>query len=428
MLAEKLFNDPSAFLLKLVQAAVASHSSAIHFQARPDRLVVRFHSAELDLTQLPEVEELLRRPLEDASPAVRCFLLALHAARPGTEELAYATRSASGGRGFVLTTAGLQTMNLAGARQQVAECVLLLRRAIPESSWRGLLERRCCFCSIPVVWNGRRLNGRPFRQAAGEGAAPFWLAQRLYLRAHHPADSMVLPPLHAQPAWCYDVGSGLQDCWSRGSTLLHQWRSYASPLLGAEPLFERVATPRFHLAARRGWMTPPEWFVPASDVLLYAGSIRPGDPFRNLARRQALSVSGVSSLGYAPWSGRPSGWFRPERPMLCSQASLRLPALAEPGARSLVHTVWNGVLLEPRELPADLGGLEVTVCDARGGVDLSGLVPLRNERSARLDDWLWRECTTLRDDLGGLLVWSDKMRLPLRWLKAVRQRHRLRSS
>jgi hypothetical protein len=284
---------------------------------------------------------------------------------------------------------------------------------------RRLLQQRCRYCPVPVYWNGHLLNGK----LAGPPPSPpyGWLVQRLYLSRHPVEQGLILPGFRDRPAAVYDVGFGYQDYYSRGDTLLHQWRSYNPKGPQSEMLFPRTPAPKYKLQRTGGLL--PLAGVPKGGLPVYFGGYRPGYAFRGSAPWQCLYVEEFVAFNIAPFRHR-ALWGK-RQPLPCGLGEFRLPSLPDDGEPNRLHFVHHGVSLDPVEIELDVAGAQIVLCDPYAETDLSGLVVAGRGRLDRVVDWLRLEVAALKVDAWKTLHWAEKYQLPRGWREAVYLRQNL---
>ncbi|MBS2034075.1 hypothetical protein JST97_03755 [bacterium] len=398
-LSARLFSDPTCWLVKLVQAAVASGSRHIQVRAFKDRLEVHFCTPGWTSAQFQNLEELLHQPLgNQEQPCLAHFLRAFHAtrsARPQT--LAWGVVDSEGGVSYLQRGEQTERQTLPGRPGQGADCVLSLRPAQARAPWaeeHRALAGRCALSPARIQWDKDTLNpGIP--QLAGQV-----LLDRIYL-SRRPADQLLhLPHLTQLTSLVYDLGNGYKDHYSYGHTVLHQWRGYK---VGSDhKLWESVGIPDFHILESD--VIQELFGIPKNAYAINHGVIRGGRLQGRNNGYQILFVQGLDAFTRGPIPIK-QGRFGLQRPP-CAQAWLRCPVAPQDKSRLMIQQ--DGVLLDPLPLSVGLSGVQAFVADDKIQTDLSGLVPVRDQRVEMTENWLRSEASKSKKDLRKALRWGDK--------------------
>ncbi len=397
-LSQRLFRDPTCWLIKLVQAAAASGARDLQIRPLRDRLEVQFHSPSFRSAQFQDLQTLLHQPLgSEEEPALAHFLRAFHASRSARpDSLAWGAVDAEAGFSYVVRGQEIQRQTMTGRPGAGCDCVLALKPATP-GPWleeERALTGRCALSPLAVCWDRRRLN--PAVPQVGRHV----LLDRLYLSGRPVKDLLHLPHLTQVPSLVYDLGNGYKDHYSHGQTLLHQWRSYRSNR--DHKLWETEPGPDFPILESD--VIQEIFGIPKAAYAINHGRIRTGRLEGRNNGYQILYVTGLDrfALSEFPLS---QGRFGVRRP-LCAQAWLRCPV--QPEGESLLVVQQDGVLLDPVPVQLGLAGARAFVSDASVQTDLSGLVPIRDERVEKLETWLLDETKKSRKDLRKALRWGSK--------------------
>ncbi|MBN9418509.1 MAG: hypothetical protein J0I12_23870 [Candidatus Eremiobacteraeota bacterium] len=397
-LSQRLFHDPTSWLIKLVQAAAASGAAEVQLRPLRDRLEVQFTSHGFTSSQFADLDALLHEALGHSdSPATGHFLRAFHACRAARPEtLAWAVVDAEGGFSYVLRGDQTQRQLVPPRAGTGCECVLSLRPSTPRS-WgeeERALTGRCALSPVGIRWEKRRLN--PMVPAMGKQL----LLDRLYL-SRGPANGLLhLPHLTEIPALVYDLGNGYRDHYSHGSTLLHQWRSYRPTR--EHRLWEAEPGPSFSILESDVFQ---EIFgIPKTAYPINHGLIRGG---RIEGRNNGYQILYVKGLEQFTLARQPlaQGRFGKRLPP-CAQIWLRCPVQPEGETQLVVQR--DGVLLDPIPLNVGLQGARVFAADGLVETDLSGLTPVRDERVQQLEGWLQSETLRGRKEIRQALRWGSK--------------------
>lgn len=398
-LSARLFSDPTSWLIKLVQASVASGARQVEVRPLKDRLEVHFCTPGWSSTQFQDLETLLHEPLgSQDQPALAHFLRAFHATRSARPEtLAWAVVDAEGGVSYLQRGEQTERQSLPGRPGIGADCVLALRPLQPRAPWsdeQKVLTGRCALSPACIQWEKQPLNPA-CPQVVGKV-----LLDRLYL-SRRPADQLLnLPHLTQLSGLVYDLGNGYKDHYSYGHTVLHQWRGYKSS--HDHRLWESVGLPDFHILESD--VIQELFGIPKNAYALNHGLIRGGRIEGRNNGYQILFTQGLDSFTRAEVPIK-QGRFGLQRPP-CAQAWLRCPV--EPHQDSQLVVQRDGVLLDPVPIGVGLGSLRAFVADDQIQTDLSGLVPVRDARVDMLENWLRSETSKCKKDLRKALRWGSK--------------------
>lgn len=410
-LSARLFADANAYLLKIVQAAVASGSPAVELRRHRDRLEVHFCSQTFSSQAMGQLELLLLEPLGSQSDrALAHFLRGLHAARARRPQaLGWAVRDQVGGVGYVFQPGGLQRQNLPGRTGFGTDCVFSIY-TVPGDE-RALLSERCLLSPVPIRWDKRPLGP----QVPALSSKP--LLDRIYLSQSDSRELLALPHLTQLKALVYDLGGGYKDYHSYGNTVLHQWRSYRPT--SHHHLFGAPSPPDLKIVESDFFQ---EVFgIPAEAYALNHGGVRAGRLEGSNNGYQILYVHELDTYSRTPFKFSQGRFGQRSSP--CAQAWLRCPA--QPHGPSQLYVQQDGVLLDPVELELPLAGLHIYLADEKCPTDLSGLCPLQGERLKDIARWLSEEVRRAKKELRQVLRWGDKYGLSDAWLEAVFRLHNL---
>lgn len=397
-LSQRLFADPTCWLIKLVQAAAASGTREMQVRPLRDRLEVQFTSLGFSSADFQDLQALLHQPLGSQDrPALAHFLRAFHASRSARPQtLGWAVVDEQAGFSYVVRGEETQRQTMPGRPGVGCDCVLSLR---PQAlaGWsdeeRALLGR-CALSSVSVRWDRRLLN--PAVPQVGKHV----LLDRLYLSRRPVVELLHLPHLTQVPSLVYDLGNGYRDHYSYGHTLLHQWRSYKSSR--EHKLWESEPAPDFPILESD--VIQEVFGIPKAAYPINHGLIRGGRIEGRNNGYQILFVTGLDQFALAELP-LAQGRFGLRRP-LCAQAWLRCPI--QPEGESQLVVQQDGVLLDPIPVGLGLSGARAFVSDASVATDLSGLVPVRDERVEQLETWLHAETVRSRKELRKALRWGSK--------------------
>lgn len=397
-LSQRLFRDPTSWLIKLVQAAAASGARELQVRPLRDRLEVQFTSPGLSSAHFQDLQTVLHQPLgSEEEPALAHFLRAFHASRTARpESLAWGAVDAEAGFSYVVRGQEIQRQSMPGRPGAGCDCVLSLKPATP-GSWQQeerTLTGRCALSPLVVRWDRRQLN--PAVPQVGKHV----LLDRLYLSRRRPDDLLHLPHLTQVPSLVYDLGGGYKDHYSFGQTLLHQWRSYKAR--HDHKLWDSEPGPDFPILESD--VIQEIFGIPKAGYPINHGRIRAGRIEGRNNGYQILYVTGLDHFAQAPLP-LAQGRFGTRRP-LCAQAWLRCPV--QPEGESQLVVQQDGVLLDPVPVQLGLAGARAFVSDASVQTDISGLVPIRDERVEKLETWLLEETLKSRKELRKALRWGSK--------------------
>ncbi|MFN8613951.1 MAG: hypothetical protein U0931_40840 [Vulcanimicrobiota bacterium] len=415
-LSARLFAEPTSWLIKLVQAAVASGSRHVEVRPQKDRLEVHFCTPGWTSQQFQNLAELLHEPLGDQTqPGLAHFLRAFHATRSAQPEtLAWGVVDSEGGVSYLQRGEQTERQSLAGRPGRGTDCVLSLRPRQTRAPWteeQRALTGRCALSPAHIQWEKQTLNP----------AVPHVQGQvmldRLYL-SHQPSDRLLnLPHLTQLSSLVYDLGNGYKDHYSYGHTVLHQWRGYRS---GSDHrLWESVGLPDFHILESD--FIQELFGIPKGAYALNHGIIRSGRLQGRNNGYQILFVQGLDAFARATLPIK-QGRFGLQRPP-CAQAWLRCPL--DPQEASQLVVQRDGVLLDPVPISVTLSGVRAFVADDQIQTDLSGLVPVRDERIEMLERWLRAETNRSKKEIRKALRWGDKYGLNEASVERITRAHRL---
>ena len=416
-LSTRLFNDPCSYLLKLVQAALASGAGEVDVQTHRDRLEVHFTSSTFSSEQMADLANLLHEPLgREEDRAMAHFLRALHAGRAlRPQSLAWAIRAQRGGVGYLFQGEEMQTQALFSRPEEGAECVFSIRKpSSNKSHWADeqiALSTRCLLTPKAIRWDNRALNpGIPKLPSRP-------LLDRIFLSQQPGRELLALPHLTELKALVYDLGNGYKDHYSYGDTILHQWRGYRPR--AEHNLFVPPSSPDFTMVESD--VIQEVFGIPKGTYAVNHGAIRPGRLEGSNNGYQILYVYEMDRYTRTPFltsQGRFGKLFSP-----CAQAWMRCPA--QPDGPSQLYLLQDGVLLDPVEISLGLAGARVFVADHQAKTDLSGLTPVHDDRLKRMQIWLQEEAGRSKKELRKTLRWSDKYGLSQAWVDQVYQIHSL---
>lgn len=433
-ISERLFADPSNYLLKFVQCGIASGAAPIRVQTRKSDLQVSFRSSLLHPDQLESLKEQLYSPeLSSENKAMHHLALALHAARAlQPDQLVFACRTALSGQALILHKESIRQLEIPGGQAGgECECLLLIRRT-PKDHWvRRLLYQprdlandsaalvgRCGYSWSPIQLDNRTVTPRPL-QCKGGGKFP-QLVDRFYLSRSPVNQLLTLPAFIDRPAWVYDLRGQGQNLDSHGSTLLQQWRSYSLPRYsGQEPLFEPTASPS--ISASRHEISGPLSFALPTGIALYRGGYRNFSVNRDSRVQQYLYVPHGDQFTTSLYS-RPGGLLGSPTPYPAGQAHFVVPTLPEQKTSALFFC-HHGVLLDPIPVELPLYGMRVVLSDPKISTDLSGLQAIQNERFQQVLQWVQEESEKLKGELRRLLRMLEPVNLSLKQVRQLAERH-----
>ncbi|MBX3172239.1 MAG: hypothetical protein KF760_32845 [Candidatus Eremiobacteraeota bacterium] len=397
-LSQRLFRDPTSWLIKLVQAAAASGARELLVRPLRDRLEVQFNATGFTSSQFQDLQTLLHQPLgSEEQPALAHFLRAFHASRSArAESVAWGAVDAQGGFSYLVRGQEIQRQSMPGRSGKGCDCLLALKPVTP-AAWleeERVLTGRCALSPLTVRWGRRQLN--PAVPQVGKHV----LLDRLYLSRRPAAELLHLPHLTRVPGLVYDLGNGYKDHYSYGSTLLHQWRSYKSS--PDHKLWEAEPSPDFPILESD--VIQEVFGIPKAAYAINHGLIRGGRLGGRNNGYQILYVTGLDHFALAELPVA-QGRFGLRRP-LCARAWLRCPV--QPQGESQLVVQQDGVLLDPLPVRLGLAGARAFVSDNTVQTDLSGLVPVRDERVEKLETWLLAETVRSRKELRKALRWGSK--------------------
>ena len=415
-LSARLFSDPTSWLIKLVQAAVASGTRQLEVRSHRDRLEVHFHSSSLTSESFYDLQALLHDPLgTEDQPALAHFLRAFHAARAARPlSLGWAIVDQQGGFSYLVQGEEIQRHTLSAQESAGATCVFALRPQAGKASWaeeQKALTGRCALSPASIHWDNRPINPA-LPQVMGQ-----CLLDRIYLSREASDQLLHLPHLTEVPSLVYDLGHGYKDHYSYGQTILHQWRSYMAR--AGHRLWDSQPAPDFQILESD--VVQELFGIPKTAYAINHGAIRAG---RLEGLNNFYQILYVQHLNIFTTAAEPvrQGRFGSQHPP-CAQAWLRCPVTPEGESRLLVQK--DGVLLDPMPIEVGLAGVRAFVADDTVQTDLSGLVPVRNERIQELEKWLRLESILSRKDLRKALRWGDKYGLNEAAVKRITQVHKL---
>lgn len=415
-LSARLFSDPTSWLIKLVQAAVSSGTRQLEVRSHRDRLEVHFNSSGLSSESFHDLQALLHDPLgNEEQPALAHFLRAFHAARVARpQSLGWAIVDQQGGFSYMVHGEEIQRHMLPAQEAAGATCVFSLRPQAGKVGWaeeQKALTGRCALSPASIRWDKRPLNPA-VPQVGGQ-----CLLDRLYLSREAGDKLLHLPHLTEFPSLVYDLGHGYKDHYSYGQTVLHQWRSYMAR--AGHQLWDSQPAPDFQILESD---VAQELFgIPKNAYAINHGSIRAG---RLEGRNNFYQILYVQYLRNFTMAAEPvrQGRFGLQHP-LCARAWLRCPVTPVGDSRLLLQV--DGVLLDPLPIELGLAGVRAFVADGTVQTDLSGLVPVRNERIQELERWLLLESNLSKKDLRKALRWGNKYGLNEAAVQRITEVHKL---
>lgn len=396
-LSQRLFHDPTGWLVKLVQAAAASGARSIQVRPLRDRLEVAFTAPGWSSAAFAHLEELLHQPFATSEQAaLGHFLRAFHASRAARPQtLGWAVTDAEGGFSYWVDGQEVQRKEVASRPGAGCDCVFSLRPQTP-SGWKEeekALTARCALSSVQIRW-GRR----PLNPGVPQVGKPL-LLDRIYLSRRPAAELLHLPHLTEVPSLVYDLGGGYKDHYSQGPTLLHQWRSYRPTR--DHKLWDPEPAPNFPISESD--VIQEIFGIPKTAYPVNHGVIRAGRLEGRNNGYQILYVHGLDQFMLG--AELPQGRFGKRRAP-CAQAWLRCPV--QPEGESQLVVLQDGVLLDPLPVEAGLVGARLFLADSTVKTDLSGLIPVRDERVEALEGWLQSEAGQCRKELRKALRWGSK--------------------
>ena len=407
-LSQNLFADPSNYLLKFIQYAVAQKAAPIMVQTRRQDLQISFQGRQLQSEDMVTLKDLLGTPQEAATSPWRDLILSLYAAQAlNPDFLLFASRDEAGGQGLMLHHDRADVVQLpAGAPAQI----LLLRRSSRESLWRRLfcsprhisqdchtLVSRCRHSWSPIMLDNRALPPDSVQFKRGN---PAHLVERIYLSRSQPDQLLALPPFSERPALIYDLNGRSLNLDTPGRTLLHQWRSYSSQA-ASKPLFEVTRHPTLAPETGQSSLTDP-FSASSGKILLYQGPYR---SFSAVRDKTSLLVS-IPSEGFTQAIYSHKSWFSAATPYPAAQLYIVCPTQPT-REESLVFVCHYGVLLEPVTVSLPLKDVRVVVADHQAQTDLTGLQLVRDERFQEFVEWLAKEVSKMRDESRRVLRFHD---------------------
>lgn len=415
-LSKRLFADPTSWLIKLVQAAVASGARQVEIRSHRDRLEVHFKGSSLTSESFHDLQALLHDPLgAQEQPALAHFLRAFHAARVARPlSLGWAIVDQQGGVSYLVQGEEIERHTLSGQQNAGATCVFALRPGHGKTGWteeQRVLTGRCALSPANLRWDNRPLN------PAVPQVPGLCLLDRLYLSREGSDHLLHLPHLTEIPSLVYDLGHGYADHYSYGQTILHQWRSYMAR--AGHRLWDSQPAPNFQILESD---VAQELFgLPKTAYAINHGAIRAGRLQGRGNFYQILYVQHLKSFTTAAEPVR-QGRFGLQPPP-CAQAWLRCPVTPESESCLLIQK--DGVLLDPLPIEVGLAGVRAFVADESVQTDLSGLVPVRNERIQEIEKWLLLESNLSKKDLRKALRWGDKYGLKEAAVERITRVHKL---
>lgn len=423
-LSQHLFADPSNYLLKFVQYALARGAAPVVVQTRRHDLQISFEfGSHPDGEEMLVLKELLMEPGKAVHHSHwRDLIFSLYAAQAlNPEFLLYASRNGGRASGLLLHHNRCDLVDLpAGPPAE-----LLLIRRTPQDSWfrrlfysprhlaqdSASLAQRCRYSWAPLMLDNRLLGASPF-QFKGFGYPT--LAERIYLSRSPAPRLLSLCPFSDRPALMYDVNGRNMNLDTRGSTILHQWRSYNPGRGGGPALFEPTSGPTCAPESRDS--LTKMLTGDSQGICLYRGGFRSSSSTRE-TNSQTITV---------PKEGFQESLFSQKalfsRRESCPAAQVHMLCPARPDRdESLLYISLHGVLLDPVPLSLDLKGLRVVISDPEAATDLSGLQLRQDERFQRLCQWVSQEATRLRDELRRVLRFHENLGLSESFVKSVNQ-------
>lgn len=422
-LSQHLFGDPSNYLLKFVQHAVAQNAANILVQTRRQDMQISFQGRALLAEDIHHLKDLLVEPSQAVGSRWRDLILSLYAAQSlDPDFLVYASITPQKGVGLLLHHNRADVIDLPGGPDAQ---LLLLRRTSRDSFWRRLfysprhisqdchaLATRCRHSWVPILLDNRTVAPSLVQFKRGN------LAERVYLSRSQPEHLLSMPPFHERPALMYDLSGRTQNVDTVGKTVLHQWRSYASHDKGL-PLFEVTYPPSTTPEVREGLLSDLV-SAPAGRIVLYRGSHRTYSAMRE--QNSLIVTAGTEGFSSSIFSHK--GWFTSATPYPAAQAVMVCPSQPTRDESQLL-ICHKGVLLEPVAINLPLKDVRVVVADSQAQTDLTGLQVVRDERFQTLCEWVSKEAGKLRDEVRRVLRFHDNIGLSESFVKQVNQWHGL---
>ena len=409
-----LYTRPAAYLLKLVQAAVATRPQKVMVEIGRDAIEVRYTPTR-DWPTINEVEQAIRSPF-GSHPSIHLKNLSLGlqaAAAQSARWVVWSSSNTTEGWGIMLQGGECRRIKLPPSR--VARCLFRLKYAtLQQPFWRRifgassvaaeathLLADRCRFATCPIYLDERLLNAPSIpRLSSGKsrefvsGRAYFGhVVERAILSKQSLGDLLVAPHPIQRGAHFYDLGSEPQNLLtgSRNSVFIQQWRSFS----GDPALF------------------------PAEKALTLRDKLSPkmrGYPNSVTLECDSQDEEGGTRL----WVEDLQDWTRPtfklpyggqERPFAV-HAYLVAPGLVAE-ANSQLQVVQFGVTVESHPIELAMPGMLALVADNALETDLSGLKLLENQRLSDLVGWLRKESEEMQKDLEVLEIPYESVHGPL---------------
>lgn len=429
LFSRRLYSDPTSYLIKLAQAAFAGGAPELQVRTRREHLELSFQWHTLDSATLTQLPDWLHQDLGLELPRPAAHLLrGLHTARAThpQSQIGLAVQDEAGGLTCLIEGESIRSQPMAAKAGRGTNCVITIRHLGPTPKGRPhnwlpeqtALTARCALTSRPVRWDGKLLN--PLSVAVDSQPARYpVLLDRIYFSRRPAAQLLGMPHLTTIPAVVYDVGGGYQDLYSLGQTLLHQWRGYLANKALGPPLWEECSRPDFRLLESD--VVQEVFGIPADGYAVNHGFIRAGRMEGRGNGYQILYVVNAHSYTFTPFTFSQGRFGKKASP--CAQAWLRCPAL--PRGDSRLHLQVDGVLLDPLPIELPLAGAELIVADSEVKTDLSGLVPIADERLESIVRWFSVDLGKSKKDLRKALRWNDKYGLSEDWVKQVYRTHRL---
>lgn len=432
LLQGALYENPSTYLIKFIQAAVRSRTHEIRMRIECHAVSIAFrpHTAPF---ALDIVEKALNAPLEtDRDGFLRDVALGLQAAC-GLEPsmLLWGNRDISGGEAIVLTPDG-RTRRVPLPAGSETECVFQMRRS--QVRWVDKIIGRsknsadeihyvtqmCQYCPVPI-YLGEALLNRPdlpniARPASllSFGSSYNVLVERLIL-SRDPLHTLLLaPPAVERQAYYYDLGYGSQDLGLSHKHALYQWGSFQDTHhhINGSPLFRPLSKLSFKAVGEkfidRIFSNHPH-AIPLGHPMK--------DPNADPPRPAVYHVPDLSGYTVPPFklSYHLLGQSQP----LAGHAYF--VAAPEPVSnQSWLWPVQYGAILKPYPIETAIPGMLMIVADNALKTDLSGLQVLQDERLEAMLKWLRIESETMKKGARTAIRFGDKLGMQSAQLKYVR--------
>ncbi len=416
-LRESLLEQPGAYLLKLVQAAVATAPDEVRVVQRVRDVQVSF-PLEVSDPVFAELPEAFLNPLDARwNRATRHLALGLHAATgQGMEHVAVVRASPTQLTGFLATPHSLRPFELSGSVPGWESCHIRLRKR-QAPGWLARLGlgprvaeaaamRQLAYSACPIYLDGVRLPPAriDFPQPARTLAESFFphfegLADRHLISRQPLAGLIEAPSARARPPALFDLGSGSnKDLAVEGKVILHQWRApdHTQSLFPGGP--------------------PPAAFVIEDDRLFGMGA-RPSPydlgSFSKRGKREVtptLFVHGAESFSLGDC----------RRPTLASHAFLSLPC-PSPRHTGTLQLVLDGLALQPESVQLGYPGAYALVADPAIRTDLSQTAALADGHYDELLAYLRGQVKQMMKEARTAVRFGDRLGLPASQGAALRK-------